>query len=140
MNAKRPLLTAVENYRLQHVYPLHTPGHKGGRGADPVLRHLVGDVALESDVSLMAELDDIHHPEGCIRDTETLAARLYGADRCFLGVNGTTGVIHGMLLGALKPGEKILIPGTATGVYWEPWCWADSIRYISSRPMIPSGD
>ena len=51
MNAKRPLLTAVENYRLQHVYPLHTPGHKGGRGADPVLRHLVGDVALESDVS-----------------------------------------------------------------------------------------
>ena len=58
----------------------------------------------------MAELDDIHHPEGCIRDTETLAARLYGADRCFLGVNGTTGVIHGMLLGALKPGEKILIP------------------------------
>ena len=48
----------------------------------------------------MAELDDIHHPEGCIRDTETLAARLYGADRCFLGVNGTTGVIHGMLLGA----------------------------------------
>lgn len=110
MNAKRPLLTAVENYRLQHVYPLHTPGHKGGRGADPVLRHLVGDVALESDVSLMAELDDIHHPEGCIRDTETLAARLYGADRCFLGVNGTTGVIHGMLLGALKPGEKILIP------------------------------
>ena len=110
MNAKRPLLTAVENYRLQHVYPLHTPGHKGGRGADPALRHLVGDVALASDVSLMAELDDIHHPEGCIRETEELAARLYGADRCFLGVNGTTGVIHGMLLGALKPGDKILIP------------------------------
>ena len=73
MNAKRPLLTAVENYRLQHVYPLHTPGHKGGRGADPALRHLVGDVALASDVSLMVELDDIHHPEGCIRETEELA-------------------------------------------------------------------
>ena len=110
MNAKRPLLTAVENYRLQHVYPLHTPGHKGGRGADPSLRHLVGDVALASDVSLMAELDDIHAPEGCIRETEELAARLYGADRCFLGVNGTTGVIHGMLLGAMGPGEKILVP------------------------------
>ena len=110
MTAKRPLLTAVETYRRCHIYPLHTPGHKGGRGADPALRHLVGDVALESDVSLMAELDDIHHPEGCIRETEELAARLYGADRCFLGVNGTTGVIHGMLLGALRPGEKILVP------------------------------
>lgn len=110
MTVKRPLLTAVETYRQAHVYPLHTPGHKGGRGADPALRHLVGDVALESDVSLMEELDDIHHPEGCIRDAETLAEKVYGADRCFLGVNGTTGVIHGMLLGALQPGDRILVP------------------------------
>lgn len=110
MTVKRPLLTAVETYRQAHVYPLHTPGHKGGRGADPALRHLVGDVALESDVSLMEELDDIHHPEGCIREAEELAARVYGADRCFLGVNGTTGVIHGMLLGALQPGDRILVP------------------------------
>ncbi|MCB6443518.1 arginine decarboxylase, partial [Streptococcus salivarius] len=56
------------------------------------------------------ELDDIHHPEGAIKDAETLAATLYGADRCFFGVNGTTGVIHGMLLGALRPGDKILVP------------------------------
>lgn len=110
MTVKRPLLTAVEAYRQAHVYPLHTPGHKGGRGADPALRHLVGDVALESDVSLMEELDDIHHPEGCIHEAETLAAKVYGADRCFLGVNGTTGVIHGMLLGALQPGDRILVP------------------------------
>ena len=110
MTVKRPLLTAVETYRQAHVYPLHTPGHKGGRGADPALRHLVGDVALESDVSLMEELDDIHHPEGCIREAEKLAAEVYGSDRCFLGVNGTTGVIHGMLLGALRPGDRILVP------------------------------
>ncbi|WP_235819614.1 aminotransferase class I/II-fold pyridoxal phosphate-dependent enzyme [Acidaminococcus timonensis] len=110
MTVKRPLLTAVETYRQSHVYPLHTPGHKGGRGADPALRHLVGDVALESDVSLMEELDDIHHPEGCIREAEKLAAEVYGSDRCFLGVNGTTGVIHGMLLGALRPGDRILVP------------------------------
>lgn len=107
---EKPLLKAVENYRQQHVYPLHTPGHKGGRGADPDLRHLVGDIALQSDVSLMAELDDIHHPEGCIQKAERLAAGTYHADRCFLGVNGTTGCIHGMLLGALRPGDKILIP------------------------------
>lgn len=110
MTVKRPLLTAVETYRQSHVYPLHTPGHKGGRGADPALRHLVGDVALESDVSLMEELDDIHHPEGCIREAEKLAAEVYGSDRCFLGVNGNTGVIHGMLLGALRPGDRILVP------------------------------
>lgn len=106
----RPLLDAVEQYRQAHVYPLHTPGHKGGRGADPAAMHLIGDVGLESDVSLMDELDDIHHPDSCIKAAEELAANVYGSDRCFLGVNGTTGVIHGMVLGALKPGDKLLVP------------------------------
>ena len=64
--------------------PFHTPGHKGGRGADEDLKDLLGENALLSDVSLMEELDDIHHPEGAIKDAETLAATLYGADRCFL--------------------------------------------------------
>ena len=106
----KPLLEAMKAYREDHVYPLHTPGHKGGRGADEDLKDLLGENALLSDVSLMEELDDIHHPEGAIKDAETLAATLYGADRCFFGVNGTTGVIHGMLLGALRPGDKILVP------------------------------
>ena len=107
---KRPLLDAMEEYRQAHVYPLHTPGHKGGRGADEAARHLIGAVGLQSDVSLMDELDDIHHPDGCIKAAEDLAAKAYGSDRCFLGVNGTTGVIHGMVLGALKPGDKLLVP------------------------------
>lgn len=106
----RPLLDAIEEYRQAHVYPLHTPGHKGGRGADAAARHLIGDVGLQSDVSLMDELDDIHHPDSCIKAAEELAAKAYGSDRCFLGVNGTTGVIHGMVLGALKPGDKLLVP------------------------------
>lgn len=82
----KPLLEAMKAYREDHVYPLHTPGHKGGRGADEDLKDLLGENALLSDVSLMEELDDIHHPEGAIKDAETLAATLYGADRCFFGV------------------------------------------------------
>ena len=124
MTAQKPLLAAVEKYRLAHVYPLHTPGHKGGRGADPDLMHLAGPVALESDVSLMEELDDIHHPSGCIKALEDQAAKVYHADRCFLGVNGTTGVIHGMLLGALNPGDKILIPRNSHRSVMGGWYWA----------------
>ena len=106
----KPLLQAMEAYRRAGVYPMHTPAHKGGRGADPDLKDLLGDRALAADVSLMAELDDIHHPSGCLRDAETMATELYGADRCFFGDNGTSGVIHGMLLGALRPGDRILVP------------------------------
>lgn len=113
MKSKEPFVEALEEYGKAKVYPLHTPGHKGGRGIPASLGKLLGSSALRLDVSLMEELDDIHHPSTCLKEAETLAAELYGADRSFFAVNGTTGAIHGMLLGALKPGDKILVPRNA---------------------------
>lgn len=110
---KQPLVEAMERYLREQVYPLHTPGHKGGRGMAEPLRSLLGPEALRLDVSLMSELDDIHAPSGCIREAQKEAAKLYGSDTCFLSVNGTTGAIHAMLLTALQPGDKVLVPRNA---------------------------
>ena len=111
--SKKPLLDAMEKYRKAGVYPLHTPGHKGGRGADGDLSALLGARALAADVSLMSELDDIHHPTTYIKEAQKLAAELYGADQSFFAPNGTTGAIHAMVLGTLAPEDKILIPRNA---------------------------
>ena len=110
---KQPLVEAMERYLQEQVYPLHTPGHKGGRGMAEPLRSLLGPAALRMDVSLMSELDDIHAPSGCIKAAQEEAARLYGSDACFMAVNGTTGAIHAMLMTALRPGDKVLIPRNA---------------------------
>ena len=113
MKIEKPLCEAVFNYENAKVYPLHTPGHKGGRGMEKSLLDALGKRAAAIDVSLMAELDDLHCPEGCLREAQSLAAELYGSDQCFFAVNGTTGAIHAMLISALKPGEKVLIPRNA---------------------------
>ena len=110
---KMPLVAAMLKYKKEQVYPFHTPGHKGGRGMEPLLAGELGAGALQMDVSLMAELDDIHCPEGCIAAAQTLAAQLYGSDRCFFAVNGTTQAIQAMLMTAVKPGGKVLIPRNA---------------------------
>ena len=110
---KQPLVEAMERYLREQVYPLHTPGHKGGRGVAEPLRSLLGSTALRLDVSLMSELDDIHAPSGCIKAAQEEAAKLYGSDACFFSVNGTTGAIHAMLMTALRPGEKVLVPRNA---------------------------
>ncbi len=110
---KQPLVEAMERYLQEQVYPLHTPGHKGGRGMAEPLRSLLGSTALRMDVSLMSELDDIHAPCSCIKAAQEEAAKLYGSDACFFAVNGTTGAIHAMLLTALQPGDKILVPRNA---------------------------
>ena len=116
MNDKKgivmPLVEAMLKYKNEDVYPLHTPGHKGGRGMQRLLRQELG-ASVEMDVSLMSELDDIHEPTSYIKEAQELAAEAYGSDACFFAVNGTSQAIHAMLLTALNPGEKLLLPRNA---------------------------
>ena len=107
-----PLIEAMLQYKSEDVYPLHTPGHKGGRGMQRLLRQELG-AGVQMDVSLMSELDDIHEPETYIKEAQELAAQTYGSDACFWAVNGTSQAIHAMLLTALNPGEKLLLPRNA---------------------------
>ena len=37
-----PLVRAMLQYKNEDVYPLHTPGHKGGRGMERLLRQELG--------------------------------------------------------------------------------------------------
>lgn len=107
-----PLVEAMLKYKHEDVYPLHTPGHKGGRGMERLLRQEMG-ASVAMDVSLMSELDDIHEPESYIKEAQELAARTYGSDACLWCVNGTSQAIHAMLMTALNPGEKLLLPRNA---------------------------
>ena len=105
-----PLAEAVLHYAGLGVLPCHTPGHKGGCGAHPMLHRFFTEEGLRADVSLSAELDDLHAPTGCIRAAEELAAEAYGADAAYFMVNGTTGAIHTMLMASLAPGDVLLVP------------------------------
>lgn len=112
MKVKMPLLEAMLQYKEENIYPFHTPGHKGGRGMERLLRQELG-ASVPMDVSLMSELDDIHEPTTYIAEAQKLAARTYGSDACFWAVNGTSQAIHAMLMTALSPGEKVLLPRNA---------------------------
>lgn len=105
-----PLLSAMLNYVQEDVVPFHTPGHKQGKGMHPILADIIGRKALELDLALMAELDDLHEPHGCIKEAQDLAAELYEADHSFFVVNGTTGGIYAMILTIAGPAEKIIVP------------------------------
>ena len=133
---KQPLVEAMERYLQEQVYPLHTPGHKGGRGMAEPLRSLLGPSALRMDVSLMSELDDIHAPDGCIKSAQEEAAKLYGSDACFMAVNGTTGAIHAMLMTALQPGDKILIPRNSHRSVMGGLILADAVPVYVQPPFI----
>jgi len=110
---KMPLLQAMRVYADSGVVGFHTPGHKQGKGIHRSLRDLVTPLGWKMEVSLMDELDDLHEPTMCIKEAQDLAADLYGADATYFIINGTTGAIHAMILAALRPGEKIIVPRNA---------------------------
>ena len=110
---RAPLAAAMKAYAASGALAFHTPGHKQGLGAHPLLRALVTEEGLREEVSLADELDDLHRPEGCIREAQMLAARLWRADEAFFMANGTTGAIHVMMMAALSPGDEVIVPRNA---------------------------
>lgn len=110
---RAPIAEAMRAYADDGALAFHTPGHKQGLGAHPLLRELVTPQGLREEVSLMEELDDLHEPTMCIREAQELAAELYGADQAYFMINGTTGAIHAMLMGSLQPGDTVLVPRNA---------------------------
>ncbi|MBO8127829.1 MAG: aminotransferase class I/II-fold pyridoxal phosphate-dependent enzyme [Peptococcaceae bacterium] len=110
MNQRRaPLFEALKRYRRKNRAGLHVPAHGQGRALPRALRAL-GGALVELDLTELPGLDDLHRPAGPIARSQALAAALYGADRSFFLVNGSTVGIQALLLAVLKPGDKILMP------------------------------
>ncbi len=105
-----PLLAAMQGYLAEQVTPFHTPGHKAGKGAHEVLLQQLGPAALSLDLTVVPGLGDLFDRQGPIRESQQLAAALYGADASYYLVNGTTGGIYAMILSTVGPGEKIIVP------------------------------
>ena len=112
-NQKRmPFVEALEAYRKEHFVPFHTPGHKIGIEAPQLLKDWMGP-ALPYDLGIMYALDDLHEPEGELKEAQELTAELYGADCCWFSINGTTALIEAMIMGTVGPNETIIIPREA---------------------------
>ena len=109
---RMPFVEALESYKKQHFVPFHTPGHKIGVEAPQLLKDWMGP-ALPYDLGVMYALDDLHEPEGELKEAQDLTAELYGADHCWFSINGTTALIEAMIMGTVGPDETIIIPREA---------------------------
>ncbi|WP_281657931.1 aminotransferase class I/II-fold pyridoxal phosphate-dependent enzyme [Halobacillus sp. Cin3] len=105
-----PLFTGLKKHRERNPVQFHIPGHKGGRGMDGEFRSFIGENALSIDLINIQPLDDLHHPQGMIKEAQELAAEAFGADYTFFSVQGTSGAIMTMILSVCQPGDKIIVP------------------------------
>lgn len=103
-----PLYTALCHAAEQDTAHFDVPGHKKKPGS--VLGEAFGDRVPQMDFNSTPELDMLGSPAGVIAEAETLLAHAYGADDAFMLVNGSTSGVQYMILTALRPKEKVILP------------------------------
>lgn len=108
-----PLLDAMDRFQKQRPAYFRIPGHRFERGVSQRLTEKTGEKVFSFDLTEAEGLDDLHHPEGVIAESQRLASEVFGADETFFLVNGTTCGNEAMVLSAVLEGEKILIPRNA---------------------------
>lgn len=98
---KDDLYSLLIEYSKSDMYPFHMPGHK--RQPDGSM------IPYQIDLTEIEGFDNLHHPEGCIREIERKAESLFHVKRAFLLVNGATGGILAAIRSMTKPGDSVLI-------------------------------
>ena len=104
-----PLVEGIGRYREHTIVPFCTPGHKGGRALDAALLELLGPALFASDIPLGGGVDDTHFHGDTLAAAERLGAALWGADRSFYLVNGSSAGNHAFLLAMLRPGDEVIV-------------------------------
>ncbi len=108
-----PYLDAVVAHGFRGSGRFHVPGHKGGPGADPGLRHALGDGALAIDLPQdMRGIDTGPSPTPYER-AELLAAEAYGAERTWFLTNGATQGNHALALALAPLGARVVVQRNA---------------------------
>jgi lysine decarboxylase len=102
-----PLLPALE--ALPHL-PLHLPAHGQGRALPASLRKVLRRAPGSWDLPELPSWGGPLLKEGAVAEAQRRCAALLGAETCWFGVNGASGLLQAALLAMAPPGSRVLLP------------------------------
>jgi len=105
-----PLLSSLLAPRARGLLPLHLPAHGRGAALAPGLSRLLRRPPATWDLPELPEIGGPLEPEGAVAAAQAMAAALLGAERCWFGVNGASGLLQVALLALTQPGDRVLLP------------------------------
>ena len=104
---KQPgLLERLTEYAGSDAYPFHMPGHKRREIPDGIPGGFPDPYGI--DITEIDGFDNLHHAEGILKDAMETVAAIYGADRSWYLVNGSTCGILSAVFATTENGGKIL--------------------------------
>lgn len=110
---QKPLYDALMHHKNRQTASFHVPGHKSGRGNFGITKGDPLANAMSIDLTEVAGLDDLHHPEECIHEAQQLAAECFGSEETFFLVNGSTVGNLAAILSVCGRGDMLLVQRNA---------------------------
>lgn len=107
-----PLYEALLRYKEAKLASFHVPGHKDGQAYRVGSGNPAMELAqvMEIDVTEITGTDDLHHPEGVIKEAQQRAASLFGAEETYFLVGGSTAGNLALILSVCTaPGDVLLV-------------------------------
>lgn len=99
------LIDRLKEYGKSDFYAFHMPGHK----RQEELGITLFPNPFSVDITEIDGFDNLHHPEGILKESMERAATVYGADRTYYLVNGSTCGILAAISSAVSDGKKLLM-------------------------------
>lgn len=107
---RAPIYEMLEQYRVKGNISYHVPGHKNGEAYSGFGGAGYLDEIMKYDVTEITGTDDLHHPEGVIKEAQALTADCFGAEESFFLVGGSTaGNLALILTVCPKPGMVMIL-------------------------------
>lgn len=105
------------------MYPFHMPGHKRNMtdAANP----------YAYDITEIDDFDNLHAPEGIIKEAQERAAKLWGAKRSYYLVNGSTcGILAAVSAALPKKGHILMARNSHKSAYHAAYLRELTITYL----------
>ena len=110
MDRKLPLLEELINYHKENNLLYSMPGNKAGKAFE---REAYGKYFAENlgylDITEVDPLDNLHHPEGVIKDAQERLAKIYNVKKAYFLVNGTTGGNLAAIFSCFNEGDEVIV-------------------------------
>jgi arginine/lysine/ornithine decarboxylase len=103
-----PLFDKLVQHHKQQSISYHVPGHKNGMVVSHEAIDYYGSL-LSLDLTEITNLDDLHSPEGVIKEAEELLAAAYQTKHSFFLINGSTSGNLAMILASFREGDIVFI-------------------------------
>ena len=106
---KKSILNQLGEIVNNNLVSFHVPGHKVGKIYDRLGYSNILESLYKMDTTEILGTDNLHSPEGIIKESQERAARVFNSKNTYYLVNGSTCGIQAAIMSVCNPKDKIIV-------------------------------